>query len=326
MHISNFLNSLQIIYIVTLYTCINGDGSILQSQHMPSKINETLNGTESIEEQLTRKKEIAHLTNLGMDEPELFYNLTHPNNFPKNCTNLKQKMRHLYKSTNYYSHSRALWFNFVLKWAMKFYREGNFSSSIRFEDYFAIRYYTIKGYGEMIFDTDVSRRIKNALFSLAITQSSDPNEQMDFTLFRGNTELTSWYKEQFNETKNELQWHTFIETTSTRKEAEFMTEDGKFSDAFLMTEGVYEMHFSKPYLRANINNYTSFGGNNETVLIPGMKFFINETIWNKENGTNERLTIKMTHNDENIDLFDQQKKVMSELKKLRESGTQFYVC
>ncbi|XP_051156449.1 uncharacterized protein LOC127278675 [Leptopilina boulardi] len=340
MDLLNFLNTLQIIHIITLYTCINGDGSILQSQHMPSKLNETLNVTESTKEQLIRKKEIERLTDLEMDEPELFYNLTHPNSFPKNCTNLKQKMRHLYNSTNN-SLSRKLWFNFVLNKSINYYRKRNLSSSLRFEDYFAIRYYSIKGNHEMRFDTDISRRMKNALFSVAITQSSDPNEKIAFKLFRGQTKPTTWFNKKFNETTKELEWDAMTETTSTRIEAQLNAGDGKFSDVYNeMTEGVYEINFSKPYLSANIKDYIYFNENNVTVLLPESKFFINDTDFYKESETNDYyrfwsqrnspsnqlLTIKMTYNDENMDLFHQQKRVMSKLKKLRETGTQFYVC
>lgn len=325
MDLSIFINYLQIIHIVTLYICVNAESFVSLSKEQVN--NKTLRDQiEPIDHQLDKKAEVARLTYLGMDEPELYYNLTHPNSYPRNCSNLKKKLKELYKpllNTSF----RRIWFRATFKRSKYFYSRTNLSSIIRFEDYFAIKFFSIRGYQEMEYDTDISRRMKNAIYNVALTQLNDPNEIINFTLFKGFTDLTTWYREQFNGTRNELQWNDFTMVQTTQESANFMTEGKKLIDPFnVMTECVYEMYFPKPYLRVNLEEINIYDLFTEVILLAGTKFFINETIWTKVNETNERLTIKMTHNDENVGLVDQQKRIMTELKKLRETGTQFYVC
>ncbi|XP_043483702.1 uncharacterized protein LOC122512113 [Leptopilina heterotoma] len=326
MDLSIFINSLLIIHIVTLYTCINAENFVSLSKEQDDNNNTLREQIEPIDHQLDRKAEIARLTNLGMDEPELFYNLTHTNNYPRNCSKLRQKLRELYKpilNTSF----RRIWFRGTLKYSKYFYRIKNLSSKVRFEDYFALKLFKVIGYDEMEYDTDISRRMKNAIYSVALTQLNDPNEKVNYTLFKGFTNLTTWYREQFNETRKELQWNDFTVVETTRESSDFMTKGKKLKDPFnIMTECVYEMYFPKPYLRVNLDEIISYNIFTEVILLSGTKFFINETIWTRVNETNEPLTIKMTHNDENVGLLDQQKIIMSKLKKLRETGTQFYVC
>ncbi|XP_051156450.1 uncharacterized protein LOC127278676 [Leptopilina boulardi] len=327
MDISNFLNSVQIIYIATFYI-----GSVLTSENIPSPNNEIFKYTVFNEKELSRVREITRLKNLEIDEPELFYNLTHPNNFPKNCTNLNEKMRNLYNST-FNTRNRRSDFNFIFRRTSDFYNKGNLSSFVRFEDYFALKYYSIKGYDEILKKSDISKRMKNALYSVAITQSSNPNEKFHSILFKGNSERKSQYRKRFNQTGTKFKLSIFNKVNLIQKKAEIEAEltkkesNNKFND---MVECVFEIYFSKPYLRVNLDDYNYWNNiednRYETVLLPKTEFVVNETIWNNVNTTNERLTIKIIHNDENMELFDQQKKVMSELKELRKSKTKFYVC
>ncbi|XP_051176700.1 uncharacterized protein LOC127291556 isoform X1 [Leptopilina boulardi] len=306
MALTNFV-ILQIIYIIILCICINANSTEKQSSEL-------------------KEQKIANLTASGMDEPELFYNLTQIDNFDnRNCTNLKEKMTILYKyKKSKRNNNFAGYFPDELNDSFNEYQNGSIPSLLRFEDFFAIQHYTNRGYQRINKNTAEGRRMKNAFYRLAIIQSRYENNY-NTKLFKGFGKSTMWFKEQFNnKTIKEFQFNGFNSTSPDENTAKRYAIERAGSYQQNMTAAIFEMNFSKPFLSANIDNITIYSYDKEIILLPNTKFKFVDAIWkNDDSGIN--LKIKLTYSNENMELFEQQKKVMRKFKKLRESGTQFYV-
>ncbi|XP_051164536.1 uncharacterized protein LOC127283597 [Leptopilina boulardi] len=324
MAVLNNVILLEIILLITLCFCSNA--SVLN------------------EEQKLRDEEIARLTALGMVEPELFYDLTHTENFYNNCPYRLQAMNETHHGI-WYSYSmngrQKFWdnnyiFKRIYDIAINIYTRNNLSSVLSFEDCFSIIHYTDYGFERIRDDTDEGRQMRNAFYRLAIVQSKDPNKYHNSILYRGQSQLNTWYEERYGENKTE----ELTRFTSTAPSEEVATEYAKIrKNGTNMISALYEMHFSKPFLSANIDNITRYDIQKETVLLPETKLIVNNRTWRKgENpsfwkiiqGNRYRVTdvdlrINVTHNDENLSIFEQQKKVMIKLKELKDSGTTFYV-
>ncbi|XP_051176701.1 uncharacterized protein LOC127291556 isoform X2 [Leptopilina boulardi] len=278
MALTNFV-ILQIIYIIILCICINANSTEKQSSEL-------------------KEQKIANLTASGMDEPELFYNLTQIDNFDnRNCTNLKEKMTILYKyKKSKRNNNFAGYFPDELNDSFNEYQNGSIPSLLRFEDFFAIQHYTNRGY-----------------------------QRINKNTAEGFGKSTMWFKEQFNnKTIKEFQFNGFNSTSPDENTAKRYAIERAGSYQQNMTAAIFEMNFSKPFLSANIDNITIYSYDKEIILLPNTKFKFVDAIWkNDDSGIN--LKIKLTYSNENMELFEQQKKVMRKFKKLRESGTQFYV-
>ncbi|XP_043472629.1 uncharacterized protein LOC122505205 [Leptopilina heterotoma] len=132
---------------------------------------------------LLKNQEEENLPQFALDDPELFHNLTHKQKFFKNCSNLPERMENLYNSSKLLTLDSKT-FHEVLNKAFIIWRESNASTYMKFEDLFAILYYTGNGYKEMENNSDESRRMKNAIYRLAITQSLN-SEEYETKLYRG---------------------------------------------------------------------------------------------------------------------------------------------
>lgn len=283
--------------------------------------------TESI---LEKQREIDVLKNCGMPEAELFYNLTNQEDSYAICPNLKEKMRNLYRTSNGFQKYRE-YFESALSITYERYRAGNVTSKLRYEDYFALYYYTQIGHYELRRETHAARRIKNALYKLSIMQSIS-DEQSNFTLFYGESQLPNYYDRTFGSIplKKEFSLNNFTSTSLNRSVAEYFVEEKKFYHRDDWT-AIYEINIQKAILKIDLRNFSFFEKDDKIVLIPEMKFTVNDLIWNRRvyglyKGTEPELIVKLTYDDGKQNLFSQQKHVMGKLGELQNSGTQFYVC
>ncbi|XP_051166521.1 uncharacterized protein LOC127284866 [Leptopilina boulardi] len=290
------------------------------------------NASELNEEQLSRDKEIARLTASGMVEPELFYDLMHKENFDNNCS-LSDRLKKMENITHkdMFSHlrNRALFyedkmlFEHIYDLVAQTYEFYNMSSVMSFEDVYSIVYYsyTEDGFKQIRQDTNEGRQIRNALYRLAIVQSKDPSKYHNSIFYRGESELNTWYETHYYINRTE-KWTRFTGITEIEELAAFDARVRK--NAANMTSTVYEMHFPKPFLNANISQLLIQYVNTPVFLVLDTEFITNERTryWTYPNID---LRIKITHNDKNLSIFEQQKEVMIKLKELKDSGTQFYV-
>ncbi|XP_051166666.1 uncharacterized protein LOC127284969 [Leptopilina boulardi] len=212
------------------------------------------NASELNEEQLSRDKEIARLTASGMVEPELFYDLMHKENFDNNCSlsyRLYEMGRNTHRHILYHlGNSKNLgydWYFYGLRHfkdmyykVAKIYNIFNLSSVISFEDAFSIAYYTNYGFERIRQDTDEGRQMRNAFYRLAIVQSKDPSKYHNSILYRGQSELNTWYETHYyiNGTATLTRF-----TSTSLNEAVAATYATDRKNATNMTSTVYEMHF-----------------------------------------------------------------------------------
>ncbi|XP_051161330.1 uncharacterized protein LOC127281596 [Leptopilina boulardi] len=319
MAVSKNVILLEIIFLITLCSCSN---------------NSTLN-----EEQNSRNEEIARLTALGMVEAELFYDLMHTENFSKNCSNRLEKMNSTHKGVFnalnglfLIGHTRKTGqelFNILYEEVTAKYERNNLSAVISFEDCFSIMHYTSHGFERIMAETDEGRQMRNAFYRLAIVQSKDPNKYHNSILYRGQSELDTWYEKRYVKNTTERLKRFTSTSLDDYVAAKYAQERDNNTD---MTSTLYEMHFPSPFLSANIDNITYFSYEKETVLLPDTKLFVNNrTIFEKKTffayGDPDAIDLRIivTHDDENLSIFEQQKRVMIKLKELKDSGTKFYV-
>lgn len=302
MDLKNFLHSLQIIHFLTIYTFVNAANEIIQQL-------DNKNGNS-----------IIHNVN-DIAEADLLYNLTHPNNLPTKCPDLKRKMRTLYKST-LISKANNLTFKHVFSSSKNFYHKANLSLTMRFENYFAINYYNLFASGQINYDTDLSRRMRNALYSVAITQSSIGNGKFRQYLYKNEAKTAKWINTT-HKTIKLSEKNKFIKVmtneTSTIVQGNYTKINRKFNHV------LYELHFPKPYLSVNLKDFDVWNDEIENVLLPEMTFSP-DSVTSFEVGKKTFFKIKMTHNSEQLDLLGQQKRAISKIKELQETGTKFYIC
>ncbi|XP_051166489.1 uncharacterized protein LOC127284838 [Leptopilina boulardi] len=289
------------------------------------------NASELNEKQLSRDEEIARLTASGMVEAELFYDLMHKENFDNNCS-LSDRLKKMENITHkdMFSHLRypslyyegKMQFEYINDLVAETYEFYNMSSVMSLEDVYSIVYYsyTEDGFKRIRQDTDEGRQIRNALYRLAIVQSKDPSKYHNSIFYRGESELKTWYETHYYINRTE-KLTRFTGITKIEGLASFEARVRK--NATNMTSTVYEMHFPKPFLNANISQLF-IHSSTPVILLLDTEFITNERTryWTYPNID---LKIKITHNDKNLSIFEQQKEVMIKLKELKDSGTQFYV-
>lgn len=195
--------------------------------------------------------------------------------------------------------------------------------SVRFEDYYALRWYGGSGYRKMAENSHEARRMKNAIYKLAIRQSEDPNERYAEKLFRGEGREPEAIEKEISSMTGEFQFTRFTSTSTDVNTA--ITYSLKSHHE--QTRVMYVMTFKKPIVRARVEHLFVLT-EKETILLPGTKFHIDEIERYKEvleNGKEQNcIRIKMSHMDEATSKESRQMNIMQEIKKLRETGTVYY--
>ncbi|XP_043484489.1 uncharacterized protein LOC122512623 [Leptopilina heterotoma] len=267
-----------------------------------------------------RDTEIANLQTIGMDEPELFYELQNAEEFThkkiKTKEKAKSKFAKLYPNQNSGNRDMSVF-------AHNMYNQYIMSPAInnlQFEDFVAIRYYGTDGFTLIRDDTDVARRMKNAIYRLAIRQSRDLIEEYIPKLFRGEVRETEEVEKFFYNGRKDMMLTQFTSASEEPSVARIFA----LTKSQTKTRIMYQMRFDRPYLRAKVKDVMAIR-ESETILLPGTKFKIDELRWKIENDRKAGLTVILSYNYESMNLLQSQMNVMSEIKKLKESGTTFYV-
>lgn len=316
------LNFQKCFHFVNIIICINV--SVVNSVWLPNdrlQNNSKLLFDKNPHKNLSKTQEERNLPQFALDYSELFNNLTHSQQFFPNCSNLTERMENLYSSSKFLTLDFDGFHN-VLKKAFTIWSNSDAATYMKFEDLFAILYYTGNGYKEMENDFDESRRMKNAIYRLAITQSLHSKEY-EGKLYRGEAMPSNWYENKFNKLTNLLVFQNFSSTSTDRFVAELYS--GIRNINLTRTETIYQLSFTESFLRADVENYSLYQ-EKERILLPGTMFFVNTLNWRIKDGKKVGLTIELTHHYGNMTLFDHQRQVMRELQNLQNSGTQFYVC
>lgn len=268
--------------------------------------------------ELVKENEIIHLNELGMSEPELFFDLQTREHFQssklKDVKTATKQIKKLYIIKNGLRDMGLFAGNIYGS-----YKSSNAFLNLRFEDFLAIRFYGLDGFNHIRGDTDVARRMKNAFYRLAIRQSRDSLDEYATELFRGEVRETEEIEKIFYEGRENYELSAFCSSSTEPS----VSRRFSLSSSPTTTRVMYQMRFARPYLRANVENIMALR-EEETVLLPGTKFKVDKIIWKIENEKKVALTVKLSHDHESMTLIDWQKKVMYEIKKLKESGTVFY--
>ncbi|XP_051154613.1 uncharacterized protein LOC127277493 [Leptopilina boulardi] len=201
------------------------------------------------------------------------------------------------------------------------FKETNAYNSARFEDYYALRWYGGSGYKKMSGTTHEARRMKNAIYKLAIRQSENPDEEFAVKLFRGEGRIPEAIEREILNLNGNFEFTRFTSTSTDVNTAITYSLKGHPSDTRVM----YEMTFRNPIVRARVEDLFLLT-EKETILLPGTKFRIDKIeryIDELESGVEQNcIKIEMTHIDEPKEL--RQKEIMHEINKLQNSDTVFY--
>ncbi|XP_043484488.1 uncharacterized protein LOC122512622 [Leptopilina heterotoma] len=267
-----------------------------------------------------RDTEIANLQTIGMDEPELFYELQNAEEFTpkkiKTKEKAKSKFAKLYPNQNSGNRDMSVF-------AHNMYNQYMMSPAInnlQFEDFVAIRYYGTDGFTLIRDDTDVARRMKNAIYRLAIRQSRDLIEEYIPKLFRGEVRETEEVEKFFYNGRKDMVLTQFTSASEEPSVARIFA----LTKSQTKTRIMYQMRFDRPYLRAKVKDVMAIR-ESETILLPGTKFKIDDLRWKFENDRKAGLTVILSYDYESMNLLQSQMNVMSEIKKLQDSETIFYV-
>lgn len=198
-------------------------------------------------------------------------------------------------------------------------------SQVTFEDYYALRNYGANGYKKMGEDCHQARRIKNAIYRLAIRQSEEPGEIYTKQLYRGETRIPESIDKELSDINGEFEFTRFTSTTSDVSTAVTYSKIG--SPKF--TQVIYDMKFDEPILRARVEDLFILN-EKETILLPGTKFHIDRVQkWSEIMQTGEKknfIKVEMTCVDHILPKVERQKKLMQEIEKLMKTDTVFYAA
>ncbi|XP_043464462.1 uncharacterized protein LOC122499929 [Leptopilina heterotoma] len=145
------------------------------------------------------------------------------------------------------------------------YEYNNERFSATFEDYYALRNFGTTGHRRINRDTNEAKRMKIALYNLAIRQSDDPVENFDLTLTSLELMRTQSIEKLFS---NQSEYILQKFTTTDKKVVNKPVNHRKDVEYVLLN-----MEFSKTYLRAKIQQKLCFV-HPKTILLPGSKFSI----------------------------------------------------
>ncbi|XP_051154600.1 uncharacterized protein LOC127277482 [Leptopilina boulardi] len=192
------------------------------------------------------------------------------------------------------------------------YTESKAYESVTVEDYNALRDYVGYGYDEIGLNSQAAKQMRGAFYRLAIRQSDDPIEEYAMTLYRGETRSPEIVEKLFFSGNDEIELNRFTSTTTKREIAhqfQIPRRRGKISI-------LYEMKFSEPFMRAKMTRVMQSEAEDETVLLPGSKFHIDNvkkvSVYGKEG-----LEVQMTFKHQTLKKHEWYIKIMNELEKLK---------
>ncbi|XP_051159204.1 uncharacterized protein LOC127280332 [Leptopilina boulardi] len=154
-----------------------------------------------------------------------------------------------------------------LKNIIKEYNQQKASYSVAFHDYYAIQNYATTGYTRITRDTQEAKLMKIALYKLAIRQSDDPEGEFDLKLFKVETKPIAIAK--LFSTQNNITLQKFTQASPNAGSA--IRLGGYPAPGCINI--LYEMVFSRPYVRAKIEQIYNIKENN-VILLPGSSFLI----------------------------------------------------
>ncbi|XP_043468728.1 uncharacterized protein LOC122502641 [Leptopilina heterotoma] len=197
---------------------------------------------------------------------------------------------------------------------------------MRFEDYYALRWYGDDGFVKMHKPSDQERRMKNAIYRLAIRQFETPGEQFAQQLFRGESRTTADIDQVLADEKKEFEFNRFTSTSTDINKAIEYSQNTLAGQ----TRVLYKMNFAEPIIRAKANHLL-IKDENETILLPGTKFHIDSVVENtkdcvSQSGDEIRCIIVTLSSLENKSMIlEREKSIMKKLKELAQEKTIYYV-
>ncbi|XP_051159223.1 uncharacterized protein LOC127280341 [Leptopilina boulardi] len=150
---------------------------------------------------------------------------------------------------------------------IKEFNEQKASYSVAFHDYYAIRNFATTGYTRITRDSQEAKLMKIALYKLAIRQSDDPEGEFDLKLFKVETKPIAIARMFL--TQNNITLQKFTQASPNAGSAIRL----RGYPAPGCVNILYEMVFSRPYVRAKIEQIYNIKENN-VILLPGSNFLI----------------------------------------------------
>ncbi|XP_051159224.1 uncharacterized protein LOC127280342 [Leptopilina boulardi] len=193
-----------------------------------------------------------------------------------------------------------------IKNIIKEYNEQNASYSVAFHDYYAIRNFATTGYTRITRDTQEAKLMKIALYKLAIRQSDDPENQFDLKLFRVESKPI----------KIDRKLSPYNNITLTKFTQAFPSAAFAKSFAAYPAPGciniMYEMVFSRPYVRAKVEQFYNQKDNN-VILLPGSEFLIVHRTFVSIGGLGKVLKLKLMFRHTYDEKYVWYKNIMNEI-------------
>ncbi|XP_051154607.1 uncharacterized protein LOC127277488 isoform X2 [Leptopilina boulardi] len=256
---------------------------------------------------------------LRIEEPDLFYKLKtklfldYPEISIKEAT---RKILHLYPRSDYPELLNELSIEKVLY----DFKEKEAYKHCTFEDYYALRNYGASGYKKMGSNCHEARRMKNAIYRLAIRQSEELTEECVGKLFRGEKRITESIEKDFYPNRETIELQRFTSTSTDINTADIYSET--LNPSFMKV--MYTINFNEPYLRARVEHLFVLN-ERETILLPGTELKINKItrgVREKSFGAQKFMNIELSLVKSSI--VESQQRIMRQIKKLMETDTVFY--
>ncbi|XP_051173238.1 uncharacterized protein LOC127289371 [Leptopilina boulardi] len=197
------------------------------------------------------------------------------------------------------------------------YKSRNEYFSATFEDYYALRNFATTGYRRIKSDTNEAKQMKIALYNLAIRQSDDPDKNFDLVLSTVEFMHMDSSKKLFShDYKYTLEKFTFTAVPTVTNANTILNKKEGFENI------LFEMSFSKPYLRAKINQmYYTAVEQTKSILLPGTEFsFVDSNYMNITGlGYVLRIRLKYIVNETN-DKYEWYQKIMDAIADIKLSN------
>ncbi|XP_051153397.1 uncharacterized protein LOC127276789 [Leptopilina boulardi] len=250
-----------------------------------------------------------------INEPELFFQLKFAKYVDKSVvihSKLESRINQLYSSVQ----MQLLGINDALENLVEIYDRFSAYELVKFEDFLAINFFLFNGYKNMTKSTDITRRMKNALYRIAIRQLDDSDENFTKILYTWELKSKNAWTAMSLETGIEFIFRRFILASKTiPPNYSFADDESK--------KILYKINFKGQYLRASIEEL-HFEEKFDTVLLPDTKFkIINiRSLSSSLYGTYNEVTLEYVYNSDEI--LKSQQNIMTKIKELKRSNTVFY--
>ncbi|XP_043464423.1 uncharacterized protein LOC122499907 isoform X1 [Leptopilina heterotoma] len=193
------------------------------------------------------------------------------------------------------------------------FENGKERLSATFEDYYALRNFGTTGHRRIMYDTNEAKRMKIALYKLAIRQSDDRIKNFNFVL----TKLISVPAKSINKLfydREELtiQKFTFTKIPSVTFENSLIGKKKGYENVLLV------VNFSELYIRAKIKQiFNTTKPIMKTILLPGSKFKIYKRSYYDHRFLGTVLEIKLDYIRESNDKFKWYQKIMKTISEIQ---------